>query len=161
MGRLDSRFTGIGDYDAAGEFPDFDPSLESVMIGYVTLINDYLRRSLGYESDLVYEALSYEVNSRWSFADAEGRFLNVAEPLRGAITRNDDLHVLFVCGYYDLATPYFDCEHTISHLGLPEELRANVRATYYESGHMMYIREADHAKLREDLLEFLREAVPR
>ena len=159
VGRLDSRFTGIGDFDTAGEFPDFDPSMESVMIGYVTLVNDYLRRTLKYESDLVYEALSYEANEAWKLA--QDQFLNVAETLRRAITRNDDLHVLFVCGYYDLATPYFGCKQNIAHLGLPPELAGNVGAAYYESGHMMYIRKADHAKLRADLLAFIRKATGR
>ncbi|MCP4662456.1 MAG: peptidase S10 [bacterium] len=157
VGRIDSRFTGW-DRDSAGEVTEFDPSLSGVAIGYVTLVNDYLRRTLGYESDLVYEALSLEVNGAWSFQPFEGRYLNVAETLRGAMTRNPELRVLFACGYYDLATPYFDCDHTVAHLGLPEALRDHVGITYYESGHMMYIRKADHAKFKEDVARFIRQA---
>jgi len=157
VGRIDSRFTGW-DRDSVGEVFEFDPSLNAVTIGYVTLINDYLRRTLGYESDLVYEALSLEVNGAWSFQPFEGRYVNVAETLRGAMTRNPDLRVLFACGYYDLATPYFDCDHTVAHLGLPAELRKNVGITYYESGHMMYIRKVDHAKFKEDVARFIVQA---
>jgi carboxypeptidase C (cathepsin A) len=75
------------------------------------------------------------------------------------MTRNPDLKVLFTCGYYDLATPYFDSVYTADHLGLPESLRGNVRISYYEAGHMMYIRKVDHARLKKEIADFVREAV--
>ncbi|MCP5110659.1 MAG: peptidase S10, partial [bacterium] len=55
----------------------------------------------------------------------------------------------------DMATPFFATEYTVNHLGLHHSLRANVSLRYYESGHMMYIREADHAQLRRDIASFL------
>ena len=120
VGRLDTRFTGT-DLDAAGEFPDFDPSSVSLDGPYAAAANDYLRRELGYKEDLVYERLSRKVWP-WSFKGYENRYANLAEPLRQAMTRNPDLQVLFTCGYYDLATPYFDSVYTADHLGLPESL---------------------------------------
>ncbi|MCP4656610.1 MAG: peptidase S10, partial [bacterium] len=119
---------------------------------------DYLRRTLGYEPELVYERLSLEVGGARSLEGFENRYFDVSEPLRGAMTRNPHLRVLLACGYYDLGTPYFDSVYTVAHLGLPEELRGNIGITYYEAGHMMYIRKADHAKLRRDVTEFIREA---
>jgi len=157
VGRLDSRFTG-SDMDAAGEFPEFDPSSASLDGPYAAAINDYLRRELGVKEDLIYERLSRKVWP-WSWEGFENRYVNVAEPLRQAMNKNPDLKVLFTCGYYDLATPYFDSVYTADHLGLPESLRGNVGITWYESGHMMYIREADHAKLKKDIAAFLKEAV--
>lgn len=157
VGRLDSRFTG-SDMDAAGEFPEFDPSSASLDGPYAAAINDYLRRELGVKEDLIYERLSRKVWP-WSWEGFENRYVNLAEPLRQAMTRNPDLKVLFTCGYYDLATPYFDSVFTADHLGLPESLRSNVRITWYEAGHMMYVREADHAKLKKDIAAFLKEAV--
>jgi carboxypeptidase C (cathepsin A) len=44
---------------------------------------------------------------------------------------------------------------------LPEELRSNIAIAYYEAGHMMYIREADHAKFKRDVAEFIRGAASR
>lgn len=82
----------------------------------------------------------------------------MAENLRQAMTRNPHLKVLVTSGYYDLATPYFDAFYTVDHLGLPPELRGNVRITTYEAGHMMYIRKVDHRKLKQDIVELLREA---
>ncbi len=157
VGRLDSRFTG-SDRDSAGESPEYDPSLVAVMVGYVALINDHIRRDLGYESDLAYEALARVWP--WRFEDHENRYVNTAESLRRAMTRNPSLKVLIPSGYYDLATPYFDADFTARHLGLPPELRGNVRVTHYQSGHMMYIRRADHRQLRRDVAEFIASALP-
>lgn len=83
----------------------------------------------------------------------------MAESLRLAMVRNPDLKVLLTAGYYDLATPYFDSFLTVDHLGLPPELRGNVRITTYEAGHMMYIRAADHRKLKQDIVELLQESI--
>jgi len=157
VGRLDSRFTGY-DRDSGGENPEFDPASEAVNVGYVALLNDYLRRELGYETDLRYRSLAFEVWP-WSFGDFENEYANLAEYLRQAMTRNPSLKVLITAGYYDFATPYFDSEYTIAHLELPEALRGNIGITYYEAGHMMYIREADHRKFRDDVVAFIREAV--
>jgi carboxypeptidase C (cathepsin A) len=156
VGRLDTRFTG-SDLDSAGEQFEYDPASASLDAPYAAMVNDYLRRELGYKEDLVYERRG-EVWP-WSFAGFENRYVNVAESLRRAMTKNPDLQVLFTCGYFDLATPYFDSVYTAEHLGLPEALRGNVRIAYYESGHMMYIRKADHAKLKRDIAELLRRAV--
>ncbi len=157
VGRIDSRFTGR-DRDAVGETFEFDPSLTSLDAPYVAAFNDYLRRELKFETDLVYERLSRKVRP-WSWEGAENRYLNVAEHLRQAINKNPHLQVLFLAGYYDLATPYFDSVYTAEHLELPEALRGNVRLAFYEAGHMMYIRRADHQKLKRDLVEFYRQAV--
>jgi carboxypeptidase C (cathepsin A) len=153
VGRLDSRFTGR-DRDAAGESPEFDPSMVAVSIGYETLMNDYVRRELGFETDRVYESLSRKVRP-WTWENHENRYVNVAEDLRRAMVRNQSLRVLFACGYYDFATPYFDTEYTVSHLGLPAELRDNVAIEHYEAGHMMYIRTVDHAKFKRDVVRLI------
>lgn len=157
VGRLDSRFTGY-DRDSAGEFPEYDPASVGVDIGYVSLLNDYLRRELGYETDLVYESLSRRVWP-WSFDEHENRYVNVAEVLRQAMTKSPTLKVLLTSGYYDFATPYFDTVYTVDHLMLPEELRGNVEIAFYEAGHMMYIRRPDHVKFRDDVVRFIRACV--
>ncbi len=84
--------------------------------------------------------------------------MNVADLLRQAITRNPHLQVLMATGVYDLATPYFDAFFTRDHLGLPKELRGNVKVELYQAGHMMYVRKADHAKLKKDVAELIRKA---
>ncbi|MGB5342158.1 MAG: peptidase S10 [Thermoanaerobaculia bacterium] len=158
VGRLDTRFTGF-DRDSAGERFEYDPASEAVGVGYVTLLNDYLRRDLGYETDLEFRA-SARLWRDWTWDENTNRYVNVSEDLRQAVTRNPALKVLFTSGYYDLATPYFDTPFSVAHLGLPEQLRENLSIAYYAAGHMMYIREADHAKFKQDVAEFIRAATP-
>jgi carboxypeptidase C (cathepsin A) len=158
VGRLDSRFTGI-DRDAAGEGFDFDPSMAAIRGPFSTLLNDYLRRELGYESDLPYEILTDRVRP-WSFEEFENRYLDVAEPLREAIAQNPALQIFVANGYYDLATPFFATEYTFDHLGLDPSLTGNVEMGYYQAGHMMYIHRPSLEQLRADLVRFLGKAIP-
>jgi carboxypeptidase C (cathepsin A) len=158
VGRLDSRFTGI-DRDAAGEGFDFDPSMAAIEGPFSTLLNDYVRRELGYESDLPYEVLTDRVRP-WSYDEFENRYVNVAEPLRQAMAQNPALKVLVANGYYDLATPFFATEYTFDHLGLDPSLAGNVEMAYYEAGHMMYIHQPSLEKQRQDLVRFLAKAIP-
>ena len=155
VGRIDSRLTGR-DLDSAGETPEFDPSIVGFGGPYSAAINDYLRRELGYQEDAIYEHLTDKVRP-WTWED-HNEYLNVAEPLRQAITENPSLHVLIASGYYDFATPYFDAFYTAAHMGLPPELRDRVKIDTFEAGHMMYVKRTEHRKLHEDLVRFYREA---
>jgi carboxypeptidase C (cathepsin A) len=160
LGRLDTRFTGW-DRDAVGEVTDFDPASASLGAPYTAAVNDYVRRELKWESDLVYESLANVYPWDWSSGGFRNQYVDVAEALRRAITRNPHLQVLMLAGVFDLATPYFDAFYTRDHLGLPKELRGNVQIQLYQAGHMMYVRKADHAKLKQDVGEFIRKAVGR
>ncbi len=157
IGRFDGRIKGT-DYDNAGSEYEWDPSYDLTIRGpYTAAFNDYVRRSLRYESDLPYEILTGRVNP-WPLGD--NRYLNVSDALRSAMVKNPALKVWVCNGYYDLATPYYATDYVIHHMGLPKELRDNVRMTYYKSGHMQYTRKADLAQLREDYKRFLQSAVP-
>ncbi len=157
IGRLDSRFIGI-DADAAGEGYDYDPSYSNILGPFSSTMNDYVRRELKFESDLPYEILTGNVHP-WNYGQYRNRFVNVAETLRGAMTRNPNLKVFVANGYYDLATPYFATIHTFRHLGLDQSLRDNVVMAYYESGHMMYIQKASLVQQRDDLVAFMESAM--
>lgn len=158
VGRYDSRFTGI-DRDAAGERPDYDPSYAAVYGAYTAGFNDYVRRELKYESDLPYEILTSRVRP-WSYDKFENRYVDVMETLREAMTENEFLHVYVANGYYDLATPFAATKYTFARSQLAPERRKNVSMGYYEGGHMMYLDRKAHAKLKADLAEFYRGAVP-
>ncbi|MBN4076485.1 hypothetical protein JYT16_02080 [Gemmatimonas aurantiaca] len=153
VGRLDSRFVGI-DKDAAGEWYDYDPSYSNILGAYSATLNHYLRSELEYESNLPYNILTGKVHP-WSYDDYKNRFVDVAETLRKAMTKNPFMKVYIANGYFDLATPYFATEYTFSHMGLDATLRDNVTMKYYESGHMMYIHIPSLAKQRRDLIEFI------
>lgn len=148
VGRLDSRFKGIDRTDV-GESPEYDPSYAAIQGVYTSAMNDYARRELRFESDLNYEILTGNVRP-WSFASASNRYANVAESLRRSISVNPNLRVWAACGYYDLATPFAAAGYTLHNLQLDPTLHGNISQTFYESGHMMYVREADLEKLRQD-----------
>ncbi len=156
-GRLDSRFTGSA-RDNAGEAFEFDPSMAAIRGPYTQAINDYLRRELGFESDLTSENLGGRVYP-WNWGSADAGFPNVAETLRSGMTQNPFLHVLVASGYYDLATPFSATEYTFRHLGGDPELAERVTMTYYESGHMMYIHRPSLLKLRDDGRAFVERVV--
>lgn len=158
IGRFDARYTG-DDRTDVGATPSYDPSYSAVQGAYTAAINIHVREALGYESDHPYEILTGRVHP-WSFP-ANNRYVSVGERLRDAMVKNPGLHVLVASGYYDLATPYFAADHTVSHLGLDPERRARVKQTYYRAGHMMYLRRADLVQLKRDVAEFYSESLRR
>ena len=151
VGRLDSRFAGQ-DRDASGERGEYDPSMAAIRGPYTATMNAYVREELGYRSDLPYEILSGRVRP-WDWG-VENRYLNVAERLRSAMTRNPALKVYVANGYYDLATPYFATVYTFDHMDLAPALKENVRMGFFESGHMMYIHQPSLVGLKEQLDRF-------
>lgn len=156
IGRLDTRFRGV-DFYAEGEEPEFDPSYAAIYGPFSGVLNDYVRRDLGFESDLPYEILTRRVRP-WNYGDFQNRYVNVAEDLRQAMARNPALKVFVGNGYYDLATPYFATEYTFDHLAYDPGYAERITKTYYEAGHMMYVRKADREKLKRDLADFIRSA---
>jgi carboxypeptidase C (cathepsin A) len=64
-------------------------------------------------------------------------------------------------GYFDLATPYFATQYTLSHMGLDPTLRGNITTGEYEAGHMMYVHTESLAKLKADVSRFIGEALRR
>lgn len=158
VGRIDGRFTGI-DRDAAGETPEYDPSIAAIMGPYAGMLNDYVRNELKFDSDLPYEILTGRVRP-WNYAPYENRYVNVAEKLRLAMTENPFLHVFVAKGYYDLATPFFAADYTFEHLGLDPSLRSHLSGAYYETGHMTYVQLASLAKMKQDLAKFIADSVP-
>ena len=157
IGRIDARFTGI-DRDAAGERPEFDPSIAAIIGPYSGMLNDYVRNDLKFDSDLPYEVLTGRVRP-WNYAPYENRYVNVAETLRGAMTQNPFLHVFVAKGYYDLATPFFAADYTFDHLGLDPTLRGHLSGAYYEAGHMMYVHPPSLAKLKADIALFIKSSI--
>lgn len=153
VGRLDSRFQGI-DRDAAGERPEYDPSLANITGPYTATLYDYVRGDLRYESDLPYEVLNEKVWP-WSYEGHQNRYVNVAETLRKTMSRNVHLRVFVASGTYDLATPYFATRYTLDHLGLDRSLADNIVSHTYEAGHMMYIHGPSLARLAADIAAFV------
>ncbi len=159
VGRLDSRFKGM-DLLASTERPDFDPSMAAIRPPYTAMFNDYVRRQLGFKSDLTYHILGGGIGA-WDWGSAGNGFADTSEALRSAFAKNPHMKLFVASGYYDLATPYFATEYTLSHLGLDPSLKSSVSTSYYEAGHMMYIHTGELAHLRKDVGAFVAAALKR
>jgi carboxypeptidase C (cathepsin A) len=70
---------------------------------------------------------------------------------------NENLRVFIASGLYDLATPYFAAQYTVSHMWLGDD-RANITMKTYESGHMIYTHTEELRKLTDDAREFYRKS---
>ena len=150
IGRLDSRYTTT-DLDAAGEQQEFDPSNTALQGAYTAMFMDYVRTELKWDSDLHYDSSG---NVRpWTYD--QNRYMDMTEPLRSTMARNPFLNVLVVAGYYDMATPFHGIEMNMWHLAYDPSYTKRVQFTYYEGGHMMYIRPSAHKKLKDDISKFI------
>ena len=152
VGRLDSRFTGR-DADAGGTRTEFDPSYAAIQGPYTATLNDYVRRELGFSSDIPYEILTGRVRP-WDYSRYENRYVDVAGRLRAAMVQNPDLRVFNAAGYYDMATPHFAADWVINHLELEPDFQDHVTRTYYPAGHMMYVHDESREALDRDLEAF-------
>ncbi len=148
VGRLDSRYLGV-DRDAAGETPEYDPAMADWDGPFGNAVNRYLREELGYNPDLSYNI--WGPVRPWNSDDGT----NVGEMLRSAMQANPYMKVLIQGGYFDAATDYFSAVYTISHIQPGGEFRDRFRFAWYESGHMMYLRQEDLARSNQDLREFI------
>jgi carboxypeptidase C (cathepsin A) len=149
VGRLDSRFTGR-DYNDVMETPEFDPSNDVTISGpYSASFNHYVRAELKFKNELSYEILGGRVQP-WNYNNVQNRYLNVAESLRKAMAINPHLKIWVLCGYYDLATPYFAADYTFSNMGLRPEQKKNVHFTFYEAGHMVYVNKPSIIQIKKD-----------
>ena len=154
IGRLDARYTGR-DYDNAGETPDNDPSFYGIDAGYTAAINQHLRDELGFHTDRSYVTIGQVGPWDWRLGDGRDSdvYMNVAPYIGRALRENSGLRIFVGQGYYDFATPFFGAEYALSRTGIPRE---RIHYEYYGSGHMMYVRDDDRAKLSRDIRAFIR-----
>ncbi|HEY8562756.1 MAG TPA: hypothetical protein VIL74_20430 [Pyrinomonadaceae bacterium] len=156
-GRLDSRFTGY-DRSAAGEGAEFDPSMTAIRPPYTAAFNDYVRRELGFKSDLEYFILGGGITSPWNW-NANNVYADTSLALNSAMRKNPYMKIFVGSGYYDMATPYYATEYTLAAMNLEPTLRKNITTHYYEAGHMMYIEKNSLRKLKDDAARFIQSAL--
>lgn len=154
VGRLDSRYTGR-DYDSAGEYPDNDPSFYGIDAGYTAAANSYFRDTIGFRTDQQYVTIGRV--GEWDWKLPGGRdtnaYLNVTPYLGKALRENSGLRIFVGQGWYDFATPFFAAEYALTRTGIPQD---RIVYSYYDSGHMMYVRDQDRSKLSADVRAFIR-----
>ncbi|MBI4476304.1 MAG: carboxypeptidase [Acidobacteria bacterium] len=152
VGRLDSRYTGT-DRDSAGEAPEGDPALWAWDGPFAGAVNSYFRDELKWETDEKY----YIWGDVRPWRQDPGT--RVGDMLRRAMTRNPFLRVLVLEGYYDGATDYYSAQYTMSHLDQSGAFAKRIEFAFYESGHMMYLKNSELAKAKQDLVRFIQGTV--
>jgi carboxypeptidase C (cathepsin A) len=155
-GRLDTRFSGPS-LNPLSESAEYDPQSSAISSAYVSLFNNYVRNDLKYGEGQTYlpEALFNGVE--WDMKHRGNPIeLNVAPDLAEALKTNPRLRVMVNGGYYDLATPFYAAVYEEKHLPIPQSLAKNIEYAWYESGHMVYVREESLKLLHDRVAAFIR-----
>ena len=156
-GRIDARFTGYT-YDLLTERAESDPEGPAVGGAFTALINMYNHDELKFGKDKAYRN-SADGTAAWNWKHGRNAFFptapNTQNDLAEAMVTNPRLLVEVENGYFDMATPFFETEFTMAHLGLPADLQKNITLKYYAAGHMMYLRDEDRVALHNNIAAFI------
>ena len=144
---------------------DYDPQSSALSSAYVSAFNDYARKELHYGEDKAVQAehphlpdLEFPAPAaRQSEQPASARQgTNVMPDLANAMKINPNLKVQLNAGYFDLATPFYQGVYEMHHLPIPQNLQANIEYRFYESGHMVYAKDASLKQLHDNVADFIR-----
>jgi len=163
VGRLDSRFTGIN-IDGISQSGDHDPQSSAISPAYISGFLDYFHGELGVDPYHNYSLTAgrrkgfkwdwlHQGNIGWGTQAA----INTGIDMARAMTRDPNMKVLILNGYYDIATVFYGVEHSINHLNLPPKIKDNIIMKYYEAGHMMYTHQPSLEQFKADVAGFILE----
>jgi len=163
IGRLDSRFTGINQ-DLLSQESDHDPQSEAISPAYVAGFLDYFYGDLKVDKGTTYMVSagnregfkwdwSHEGNTSWNAQTA----ISTEGDMAQALSRDPNMKVLILNGMFDLATPFYGVEYSLSHMGLRPEIRKNIIMKYYDAGHMMYVHPPSLKQFKEEVAGFIRD----
>jgi carboxypeptidase C (cathepsin A) len=163
-GRLDSRFSGPL-IDPLSQRADYDPQSAAISSAYVSAFNDYVRKDLHYGEGKAFKP-RIQVFRIWNFQHqlpgqteqtlSSRQGSNVMPDLANAMKINPKLYVQLHAGYFDLATPFYQGVYEMHHLPIPASLQANIDYKFYDSGHMVYAKDASLKMLHDNVAAFIR-----
>jgi carboxypeptidase C (cathepsin A) len=163
-GRLDTRFSGP-EMDPLAQRADYDPQAAALGSAYVSAFNDYARNELHYGGDKQFKP-SIGTFRTWNFQHqlpgqanqpaSSRQGSNVMPDLANAMKANPILKVQLNAGYFDLATPFYQGVYEMHHLPMPAGLQSNIEYHFYDSGHMVYAKDASLKLLHENVADFIR-----
>lgn len=165
VGRLDSRYEGPTP-DLLGEYSDYDPQSSTISPVFMTDFMDYLHTDLNFPTDQTYHFDAYSNKDfKWDWKP-EGRsewwmgYPDVSGYLADIMQKDPYLNVLVLNGYFDLATPFFETEYTMDHLGnnIPG-IKDRIHMKYFQAGHMMYIHSESLPLFKSAVAEFIQNMV--
>ncbi|MGA9061978.1 MAG: peptidase S10 [Terracidiphilus sp.] len=158
-GRLDTRFSGPT-LDPLSENAQYDPQEAAISSAYISLFNQYVRRDLKYGEGQTYQPLLADAETQWNWVHDRNNpaGVNVSADLANAMKTNPRLKIMVNGGYFDLATPFFTAQYEDKHLLIPQSLAKNIEYEWYESGHMVYVRDECVKQLHDRVAAFITSA---
>jgi len=162
ISRFDGRYLGF-DHNPLEEMTTADACYDAIVGPFTSAFQQYMWKDLKIERVSPYKVIGTEDVCIWDFSvdkmPAGLGYVHMSEKLSTAIEKNPYMKVFVANGYYDLATPYFASDYTLSHLNLCNKLQKNIQSHYYMGGHMMYLDQNIHAEMKKDLKAFIAEAI--
>lgn len=161
VGRLDSRYKGMN-IDPMSMNSFTDPQSDAISPAYTMGFLDYYHGALGVSKELHYATSAYSKEGfKWDWKHQGNNFwgadaaVTTIPDMEDALSKDPNVKILIMNGYYDLATVFHGVEHSISHIDLPKSATDRIIMTYYEAGHMMYTHLPSAKLFREDLKKFI------
>ena len=174
LGSYDGRVTAISTGIAGKIDPNSggnDPTMTAVSGVYTSMWNTYLNEQLKFTSTSSFTDLNDQAFINWDFkhtdptgeekgVDSKGNIvLYTAGDLAAVMALNVDLKVLSANGMYDFVTPFYQTILDLQQMPLIDKtVRQNLSATFYPSGHMVYLDGGSRTQLKADLTKMYEEA---
>ncbi|PZX49539.1 carboxypeptidase C (cathepsin A) [Algoriphagus ratkowskyi] len=165
VGRLDSRYKGVN-LDPMSMSAFTDPQSDAISPAYTMGFLDYFHGDLGVSTDLNYSTSAYSKEGfKWDWSHRGNQYwgtdgaVTTLPDMADALSKDPNMKVLIMNGYYDLATVFYGVEHSIAHLGIPKSASDRIIMTYYEAGHMMYTDLPSAKLFREDIKKFIQDTL--
>jgi carboxypeptidase C (cathepsin A) len=175
LGAYDGRVTAIETGIAGKIDPNSggnDPTMTAVTGVYTTMWNVYLNEQLKFTSNSAFTDLNDQAFKFWDFGhidptgeqkglDSKGNIiLYTAGDLAAVMALNVDLKVLSANGFYDFVTPFYQTVLDLQQMPLlSQQVRNNLSARFYPSGHMVYLDGGSRTALKADLAAMYEGAV--
>jgi carboxypeptidase C (cathepsin A) len=145
----DSNVSSFDPFPFAPSQRSNDPLLESIIAPTTTAMVDFVTRTVGWNVNARYNALSYDVNNQWD-QDSAALRRGAVPDLREAVAADPKLRVLIVHGWNDLSCPFMGSVLTVDQMPVMGDA-SRVAVREYPGGHMFYSRRDSQAALRTDV----------
>ncbi len=154
--RYDPNVTAYDPYPYNPTQQTQDPILLSIIAPTTTAMVDWVTKTVGWKTDLRYNALSDEVNRLWDRGSRSGAFGGSASAndLRVAVATDPKLRVVIAHGWADLSCPFMGSVLTVSQMPIMGD-PTRVTVHEYPGGHMYYARLGSSMALRKDVMEMV------
>ncbi len=145
----DSNVTSFDPFPFAPDQRANDPLLESIVAPTTTAMVDFVTRVVGWNVSARFNALSYDVATKWD-RDSPAWRRGVVPDLREAVAADAKLWILIVHGWNDLSCPFMGSILTVDQMPMMGD-PARVVVREYPGGHMFYSRKDSQGALRRDV----------